>query len=209
MGQWIEQDTNNIAEWATDCYQQVFEEKTADIRNHLDSIVGEFSNADVRMGSVSGLSGTLPKLNMQEITSQMGDVGASVAANANAISDAITNVAVSGAVGFGLGLLIGGPLAWVLLGGYFAAKWFFGEEETEEQKKQKAMAKDLNKSARQDIYNNFFSEKWEEVANNIANSVHNAIYGNTSLKKRVNEESSKIIRDYAQECINQTRLMVE
>lgn len=209
MGQWIEQDTNNIAEWATDCYQQVFEEKTADIRNHLDSIVGEFSNADVRMGSVSGLSGTLPKLNMQEITSQMGDVGASVAANANAISDAITNVAVSSAVGFGLGLLIGGPLAWVLLGGYFAAKWFFGEEETEEQKKQKAMAKDLNKSARQDIYNNFFSEKWEEVANNIANSVHNAIYGNTSLKKRVNEESSKIIRDYAQECINQTRLMVE
>ena len=209
MGQWIEQDTNNISEWATDCYQQVFEEKTADIRNHLDSIVGEFSNADVRMGSVSGLSGTLPKLNMQEITSQMGDVGASVAANANAISDAITNVAVSGAVGFGLGLLIGGPLAWVLLGGYFAAKWFFGEEETEEQKKQKAMAKDLNKSARQDIYNNFFSEKWEEVANNIANSVHNAIYGNTSLKKRVNEESSKIIRDYAQECINQTRLMVE
>ena len=209
MGEWIEQDTNNIAEWATECYQQVFEEKTADIRNRLDSIVSEFSQTKVQMGNVSGLSGTLPKLNMQDITSQMGDIGASVAADANAISETITSVAVSGAVGFGLGLLIGGPLAWVLLGGYFAAKWFFGEEETEEQKRQKAMAKDLNKSAREEIYNNFFNEKWEEVANKIANSVHNSIYGNTSLRNRINGDSSKVIRDYAQECINQTRLMVE
>ena len=209
MKWWIDQDTNNIAEWATECYQKVFEEKTADIRSHLDSIVGEFSNTNIRMGNVSGLSGNLPKLNMQEITSQMSDVGSSVAENANVITETITSVAVSSAVGFGLGLLIGGPLAWVLLGGYFAAKWFFGEEETEEQKKQKAMAKDLNKSSREEIYNNFFSEKWEDVANKIAVSVRNAIFGNASLKKRVNDESSKIIREYAQECINQTRLMVE
>ncbi len=205
----IEQDTNDIAGWATDCYLEVFEEKTADIRKQLDDTVSEFSSTKVQMGSVSGLSGMLPKINLQDITSQMSDIGASVAADANVISEAVANVAIGGAVGFGLGMLVGGPLAWVLLGGYFAAKYLFGEEETEEQKRQKAMTKDLNKSTREEIYNKFIDEKWEEVANKIANSVHNSIYGNTSLKNRINEESSKIIREYATECINQTRLMIE
>lgn len=208
MGQWIEQDANSIGEWATECYQQTFEEKTSGIREKLDSIVGEFSNSGVKMGSVN-VSVSLPQLDMRELTTQMGDIGASFAAETGSISEAVTSVAISGAVGFGLGMLVGGPLAWILLGGYFVGKWLFGEEETEEQKKQKAMAKDLDKSARQQIYDAFFNEKWDEVEGRIANKVRQAVFGNTSLRKRINEQSSKVIREYAQECINQTRLMVE
>ena len=208
MGQWIEQDANSIGEWATECYQQTFEEKTSGIREKLDGIVGEFSNSGVKMGSVN-VSVSLPQLDMRELTTQMGDIGASFAAETGSISEAVTSVAISGAVGFGLGMLVGGPLAWILLGGYFVGKWLFGEEETEEQKKQEAMAKDLDKSARQQIYDAFFNEKWDEVEGRIANKVHQAVFGNTSLRKRINEQSSKVIREYAQECINQTRLMVE
>jgi hypothetical protein len=208
MGQWIEQDANSIGEWATECYQQTFEEKTSGIREKLDSIVGEFSNSGVKMGSVN-VSVSLPQLDMRELTTQMGDIGASFAAETGSISEAVTSVAISGAVGFGLGMLVGGPLAWILLGGYIVGKWLFGEEETEEQKKQKAMAKDLDKSARQQIYDAFFNEKWDEVEGRIANKVRQAVFGNASLRKRINEQSSKVIREYAQECINQTRLMVE
>jgi hypothetical protein len=71
------------------------------------------------------------------------------------------------------------------------------------------MAKDLDKSARQQIYDAFFAEKGEEVADKIATNVKNAIYGNPALKKKINEQSLKVIREYAQECINETRLMVE
>lgn len=109
-------------------------------------------------------------------------------------------------------MLLGGPLAWLLVGGYFLKKVFWDEEESEEQKKQKAMQKDLDASARQQVYNAFFDEtegKWNEVAESIADTVHDAIYGNTTLKMKINEQSRKVIRDYAQECINQTRLMVE
>ena len=209
MKWWIEQDTNSIGEWASECYQKAFEEKTADIRAKLDSVVNEFSSTGVQMGSVGNVSLSLPQLDMRGITAQMEEIGTTFAAEAGSITETVASAAIGGAIGYGLGMLLGGPLAWLLIGGYFVGKWLFGEEETEEQKKQKAMAKDLDKSARQQIYDAFFAEKGDEVANKIATSVHSAIYDNPSLKKKNNEQSLKVIRDYAQECINQTRLMVE
>ena len=209
MKMWIEQDTNSIGEWASECYQKAFEEKTADIRAKLDSVVNEFSSTGVQMGSVGNVSLSLPQLDMRGITAQMEEIGTTFAAEAGSITETVASAAIGGAIGYGLGMLLGGPLAWLLIGGYFVGKWLFGEEETEEQKKQKAMAKDLDKSARQQIYDAFFAEKGDEVANKIATSVHSAIYDNPSLKKKINEQSLKVIRDYAQECINQTRLMVE
>ena len=209
MKWWIEQDTNSIGEWASECYQKAFEEKTADIRAKLDSVVNEFSSTGVQMGSVGNVSLSLPQLDMRGITAQMEDIGTTFAAEAGSITETVASAAIGGAIGYGLGMLLGGPLAWLLIGGYFVGKWLFGEEETEEQKKRKAMAKVLDKSARQQIYDAFFAEKGNEVANKIATSVHSAIYDNPSLKKKINEQSLKVIRDYAQECINQTRLMVE
>ena len=210
--QWIESDTNSIGEWATECYQQTFEEKTADIRAKLDSIVGEFSNSGVQLGRTDNVNLSLPDLDLSDISEQMSEIGANFAEEAGSITESVTSIAIDGAVGFGIGMLVGGPLAWVLLGGYLAMKYLFGNEESEAEKKRKAMQKDLDASARLQVYNAFFSEqdgKWYEVAESIADTVREAIYGNSSLKKKINEQSQKIIRDYAQECINQTRLMVE
>lgn len=212
IGQWIESDTNNIGEWATECYQHVFEEKTADIRLKLDSIVNEFSNTGVQMGHVGNVKDVLPGLDLSDISEQMNQIGADFAAEAGSFTEDVANVAIDGAVGFGLGMLIGGPLAWILAGGYLAVKYLFGKEESEYEKKQKAMAKDLDSSSRSQVYNAFFDEsegKWNEVAQSIANAVHKAIYVNQSLKKKINEQSQKIIYDYAQECINQTRSMLD
>lgn len=207
--QWIEQDTGNISEWATECYRQSFEEKTADIRAKLDSIVSEFSNTGVQMRSIGNVNLSLPELDMSEISDQMAEIGAVFAEESSSITETVASAAIGGAIGYGLGMLLGGPLAWILIGGYFLKKVFWDEEESEEEKKQKAMSKKLDSSARQQVYDAFFSEKWDEVAGSIANTVRNAIYNNTSLKHKINEQSRKTIEDYAQECINQTRLMVE
>ena len=210
--QWIESDTNSIDDWATECYQQTFEEKTADIRQKLDAIVAEFSNSGVQMGSAGNLALSLPNLDFRELSGQIAEIGTAFSAEAGSITGAVTGIAIGGAIGYGLGMLLGGPLTWLLAGGYFLKKIFWDEEETEEQKKQKALSKDLDASARLQVYNAFFDEtegKWNEVAESIANTVKDAIYGNQSLKKKINEQSRKIIMDYAQECINQTRLMVE
>jgi len=210
--QWIESDTNSISEWATECYQQTFEEKTADIRSKLDAIVSEFSNTGVTMENVGAVSLSLPELNLSDISDQMAEISSTFSEEAGSITETVAGAAIGGAIGYGLGMLLGGPLAWALLGGYFLKKMFWDEEETEEQKKEKAMSKDLDSSARLQVYNAFFDEtegKWGEVSESIANTIHDAIYGNINLKKKINEQSRKAIQDYAQECINQTRLMVE
>jgi len=212
IGQWIESDKNNIGDWATECYQNVFEEKTADIRAKLDSIVCEFSNTGLQMGRVGSVNLTLPNLDLRDISEQMNEIGAEFAAEAGSFTEGVANAAIDGAIGFGLGMLIGGPLAWILAGGYFVAKYLFGEEESEYEKKRKAMEKDLDSSARLQVFNAFFDEtkgKWDEVAQSIENTVHRAISGNISLKSKINEQSSKVIREYAQECINQTRSMLD
>jgi len=207
--EWIESDNSQIGTWASECYQKTFEEKTADIRTKLDAIVSEFSNTSVQMGNVNNLSLSLPNLDMSEISGQMAEVGTAFAEEAGSITDLAVSAAVGGAVGLGVALL-GGPLAWAILGGgYLMKKLFFDEEETEEDKKRKAMAKDLNKEARQQVYDSFFNEKWDEVSASIAKAVEKAVYKNSTLKKKINEQSKKVIMDYAQECINQTRLMVE
>lgn len=210
--QWIESDTSNISEWATECYQQTFEEKTADIRSKLDAIVGEFSNTAVQMRNAGNVNLSLPELDLKDLSGQMAEISSTFSEEAGSITETVAGAAIGGAIGYGLGMLLGGPLAWLLIGGYFLKKVFWDEEETEEQKKEKAMSKDLDSNARQQVYNAFFDEnegKWGDVSESIANTVHDAIYGNTSLKKKINEQSKKVIMDYAQECINQTRLMVE
>lgn len=212
IGQWIESDTSQIREWAIECYQKTFEEKTADIRAKLEASVSEFSNAGIQMGSVKNVNLTLPDLDLSCISDQMDEIGSQFADEAGSFTKMITGVAVDGAVGFGLGMLIGGPLAWILAGGYLAAKYFFGKEESEYEKRQKAMAKDLDAKTRQQVFNAFFDEsegKWTEVAEKIEETVQNAIYDNDSLKKAINEQSKKVIGDYAQECINQMRLMID
>lgn len=208
--EWVESDTNNIGTWASECYQQIFEEKTADIRAKLDAVVSEFSSTGVKMKNSGQVSLLLPSLNLDKLSSKMAEIGTSFADESDSIIDDITKLAVGGAIGYGLGMLCGGPLAWVLLGGgYLLKKVFLDEDETEEQKRLKAMSKDLSADARQQIYDAFFNEKWDEVSKSIENKVKDAIYGNNSLKKRINEQSQKTIQEYAQECINQTRLMVE
>ena len=136
--QWIENDTSSISEWATECYQQTFEEKTSDIRSKLDAIVGEFSNTGVQMGSAGSVSLSLPDLNLSDISDQMAEIGSTFAEEAGSITETVAGAAIGGAIGYGLGMLLGGPLAWLLVGGYFLKKVFWDEEESEEQKKQKA-----------------------------------------------------------------------
>ena len=111
------------------------------IRSKLDAIVGEFSNTGVQMGSAGSVSLSLPNLDLSDISEQMSEIGSNFAEEASSITESVTSIAIDGAVGFGIGMLVGGPLAWVLLGGYLAMKYLFGNGESEEEKKQKETKK--------------------------------------------------------------------
>ena len=51
----IENDMSHVSEWAMECYQSAFEQKTAEIREQLDKMVGNYTQKSVQMkqGNVS------------------------------------------------------------------------------------------------------------------------------------------------------------
>ena len=112
------------------------------------------------------------------------------------------------AVGGAIAMLLGGPLTWLIGGAAFLASVFFGDNESEEEKKQKARIKDLNKESRQKVFDHF-SDNWDDITNQIFKSVQSSIMSNYHLRTTIEEQSEKIITDYAKECLAQTRLMVE
>ena len=147
---------------------------------------------------------TMPDIDMSSIVAQMKTFGAEFMESSNAIIASIGGAAVGGAIA----MLLGGPLAWLIGGGVFLANLFFGEEETEGQKRRKALAKDLNKEQRGKVFDSFF-QNWDDICSKIKDSVDKSLRENTSLKQKIQEQSRSTIENYVKECITQTRMLVE
>lgn len=200
----IGNDISQIPEWAMECYKEVFEQKTKEIQEKANKIVSNYSRKSVRMGSANVAISTMPDIDMSSIVAQMKTFGAEFMESSNAIIASIGGAAVGGAIA----MLLGGPLAWLIGGGVFLANLFLGEEETEGQKRRKALAKDLNKEQRGKVFDSF-SQNWDDICSKIKDSVDKSLRENTSLKQKIQEQSRSTIENYVKECITQTRMLVE
>ena len=200
----IENDVRQIGDWAMECYKEAFENETQEIREKLDKIVLNYSKKGVQMGKTNVTINSMPDIDMSMISDQVRALSASFMESSSGLVAGIAGAAVGGAIA----LFLGGPLAWLIGGGALLANWIFGEEKTEEQKRQEAMAKDLDRDSRQKVYDEF-SNNWNDICQKVYTSVNNSIRGNYSLKQKINSQSKATLEAYAKECIAQTRLMVE
>lgn len=200
----IENDVQQIGTWAMDCYKEAFENETQEIREKLDKIVLNYSKKGVQMGKTNVTINSMPDIDMSMISDQVRALSASFMESSSGLVAGIAGAAVGGAIA----LILGGPLAWLIGGGALLANWIFGEEKSEEQKRQEALAKDLDRDSRQKVYDEF-SNNWEDICQKVYTSVNNSIRGNYSLKQKINSQSKATLEAYAKECIAQTRLMVE
>ena len=157
------------------------------------------------MGKTNVNINTMPDIDMSMISEQVRALSASIMNESSGLAAAIGGAAIGGAIA---ALFFGGPLAWIIGGGALLANWFFGEEKTEEQKRQEAMAKDLDRDSRQKVFEEF-SNNWDDICQKVYASVSKSIKGNYSLKQKINSQSKATLEAYAKECIAQTRLMVE
>ena len=202
----IENDMNNICEWAEECYQKAFEQETAEIRERLKK-TSNYSRQSISMQKGNVSLQTLPNLDMSIIAEQMRTISSDMM-DSGFLKDITAGIA-GGAIAGAIFMLLGGPLAWILGGAAaFFTNYFFGDNDSEEEKKQKARMKDLNKESRQKVYDHFETH-WDEITAQIHSSVQNAICSNHRLQTAVESQSTKIVSDYAQECITQMRLMLE
>ncbi|MDE6336662.1 MAG: hypothetical protein K2L34_08835, partial [Muribaculaceae bacterium] len=135
------------------------EEETKELREKVDAIVKAYTS--------QGANINLPTLSDLEV--MKGGAGVDLSEVINEISNSIETESsnwggiIAGAgIGAAVALILGGPLAWIIGGGALLGKWLFGEDETEEQKRQKAMSKDLSSDARVDVVAKL-SEKWDDI----------------------------------------------
>lgn len=202
----IENDMNNVCEWAEECYQKAFEQETAELRERLEKIVSNYSQQTITMKKGNITLQSLPNLDMSVISEQMKTISSDLMD-----SGLMQNLAVGiggAAVGGAIAMLLGGPLTWIVGGAAILAGWLFGDSKSDEEKKAEARIKDLNKESRQKVFEHFEAH-WEEITSQIYYSVNDAIYSNSKLRNAIKSQSEKIISDYAKKCLAQTRLMVE
>lgn len=202
----ISEDLNQVGDWAMECYKEAFENQTKEIRDRLDKIVSNYSRQGVRMENAQVSISSLPNIDMSVIAEQMRQLSSNFT-DGGIVNGLVTGIA-GAAVGGAIAMLLGGPLTWLIGGGAILANWFFGEEKTEEQKRQEALAKDLDQDQRQQVFDEF-NNNWEDICNKIQKAVSQSIRSNYTLQQTIQSQSKATIESYVKECIEQTRLMVE
>lgn len=198
----IESDVNNIGDWAKECMEQAFEDATTDIRDKMSKMMANYSKSDIKMRKLSAKRIELPEMDLDLISEQIQELASSFAENASKRTSVLTGAATSAVAGFLLG-----PIGWIGMGAVALWNAFFGEEETEEQKREKAKYIALDAEERLKVYNEF-DAKWGDICEQIEFAIYDAL-SDSSIKNKVNTQCKPILREYAEECLRQTRLMLD
>lgn len=198
----IESDVKNIGTWSKECITEAFEEVTANMRDKMANLMANYSKSDIKMGSLSAKELDLPELDLDGISAQIQEVAGTITANASQWTGVVTDVAMGVVAGFLLG-----PIGWIAMGAYAFFKRIFGEEESEAEKREKAKYKDLESEDRLKVYHEF-EDRWGGICGEISEAISEAL-DDTSLRKKVNDQCKPVLRQYAEECLRQTRLMLD
>lgn len=198
----IESDVSNIGDWAKECMEQAFEDATTEIRDRMSKMMANYSKSDIKMGKLSAKQIELPEMDLDLISDQIQELASSFTESASEW----TGVLTAGAIGAVAGFLLG-PIGWIGMGAVALWNAFFGEEETEEQKREKAKYKALDAEQRLKVYNEF-DAKWGEICEQIEDSINEAL-SDSAIKNKVNSQCKSVLREYAEECLRQTRLMLD
>lgn len=192
------------AEEVNDYVANAIVEQTEELRSKVDAIVAAYTSqgANIQLPDISNLKlmNSSTNLNMDSV---MKELSASIETESNKWGGMIAGAGIGAAVA----MILGGPLAWIIGGGALLGKWLFGEEETEEQKRKKAMSKDLSADERIAVCNSL-SEKWEEIQQTIIDSVFGSLNRNSQAKRDLSHMVDKILATY-KDALKKSRIMID
>ena len=180
--------------------QELITTHTEGIRQKVDSIVANYTSqgSNVQIPTLSIDKVNVSGINLNDV---MKEISNQITEQSTKWSDVITGAAIGGAIG----LLLGGPLAWIVGGAYLIGKKFFGE--SEEEKKRKAMQKPLDSGQRLEVYNSIDS-KWSEITDNIASSIVNSLRGNKKIRQSVKKAVDGLLNAY-EESLRSSRILID
>lgn len=159
-----------------------------DIQAKVEDIVKHY--AQQGMNTKVNYKVTVPTIEDINLNGVMDVVTAKIVADSSQWSDAITSVAFGSIIA---ALIWGGPLGWIIGGALLLGQLFFGD--TEEEKKAKAMAKELTLEERKKVCEEF-EKKWEDIKNQMAQSIYASLTSDDQIKTAIQKCVKQTMQSY-------------
>lgn len=196
----IGETISELSPKAPEYLQASIEKGLKDIQIKVENIVKQYSKQNSSSMTVS-YNISMPQISEINLDSVMNDISQRIASESSDWGGAIAGAAIGG----GIALLLGGPLFWLVGGAALIGKFLFGD--SEEEKKAKAMAKDLSLEERAKVREQIF-EKGQELQDKINESVENALMGDREIKENINSSVRKLLQSY-QSNLKTARILID
>lgn len=170
------------------------------IQQKVEDIIKHYSQQGMNVKNAS-YEVTIPKISDIDLDSVMQDITEKIASESSNWGGAIVGGAIVGAVT----MLLGGPLMWLVGSAAFIGSFFFGD--SEEEKKAKAMSKNLDKDDRAKVYSSL-EEKWDEITNSIENSIRSAVGSDQNIRFAINDATKQLLKSY-KENLKSARILID
>ena len=194
LAYYVSEAVNEVKKNAPEVFCQTMEKATLDIRENVDKIVASYTNESTNIA--------IPTIDVSDI--ELGDI------NIDGVIDEISQIINVETTNWTKWILTGVGAIFGLIGmtiGYLAGK-FFGEKKlTEAEKMERAMAKELNKEEREEVYG-VLDEKWSDIAENIDLSIHRSISNNKDLQGSIQEKTKEVLDSY-KNALKEARILID
>lgn len=162
---------------APDYINAAIEANTQEISKKVNSIISLYASQGKKVDIPSPRVGSIniPGVNLNDVMKELAEK-----------LEAESNVwgAVIGGAAIGVAIAILGPIAWIGAGAAYLAKKLFGTEETEEEKREKALAKPLDASKRLEVYNSLDAD-WQKICGSVADTIEASLRENQQIKRSI------------------------
>ena len=196
----VEETISEESEKASAFLEVAINESLEPIQKKVEDIIKHYSQQGMNVQQ-SSMEVSIPEMSDINLDGVMDEISEKIAEESSDWSGAITGAAIGGAVA----VLLGGPLAWLIGGAAFLGDLFFGD--SEEEKKRKAMVRDLDKEERLRVYSSF-ADKWEDIQSSIASSIRYSLSENESIKRDINEAIKQLLQLY-KENLKSARILID
>lgn len=184
--------------------QIAIDEETKELREKVDAIVRAYTaqGSNIQVPILSNL-----KVKNNEVGVDMSGVIREISSSIQAESSNWGGLIAGAGIGAAVAMILGGPLAWIIGGGAMLGKMFFGKEESEAEKRRKAMSKDLSSEERIQVIGSL-ADKWDEITNSIYNSVFGSLQNNSTARRDVANAVDDMMEAY-KSALTKARIMVD
>lgn len=187
-----------------DIIQQAINEKTKTLQEKISAIVNAYNSqgANIKLPTLKDLEVMKGSTGI-DMTDAIREISSQIETDSASWGGAVAGAAVGAIVA----MLVGGPVTWIVGGAAILGAWLFGEEETEEEKREKALKKDLSKDERQKVYTELLKKRSEILAS-IKDTVFKSLRQNQKVRKEVTTAVDSLMQAY-QEAIKKSRILVD